>query len=81
MTMVIEERQVVAPLIAPTAAASPATAARAVTAMPNEFLSFRLGGEEYGIDILRVQEIRSYEAPTRIADAPHLIKGWSTFAE
>ena len=75
MTMVIEERQVVAPLIAPTAAASPATAARAVTAMPNEFLSFRLGGEEYGIDILRVQEIRSYEAPTRIANAPHFIKG------
>ncbi|MCO5336958.1 chemotaxis protein CheW [Delftia tsuruhatensis] len=43
--------------------------------MPNEFLSFRLGGEEYGIDILRVQEIRSYEAPTRIANAPHFIKG------
>ncbi|MCM0609388.1 MAG: chemotaxis protein CheW [Ideonella sp. WA131b] len=43
--------------------------------MPNEFLSFRLGGEEYGIDILRVQEIRSYESPTRIANAPHFIKG------
>ncbi|WP_288483220.1 chemotaxis protein CheW [uncultured Acidovorax sp.] len=43
--------------------------------MPNEFLSFRLGGEEYGIDILRVQEIRSYEAPTRIANAPHFING------
>jgi purine-binding chemotaxis protein CheW len=40
-----------------------------------EFLTFRLGGEEYGIDILRVQEIRSYEAPTRIANAPHFIKG------
>jgi purine-binding chemotaxis protein CheW len=46
-----------------------------VAAMPKEFLSFRLGGEEYGIDILRVQEIRSYEAPTRIANAPHFIKG------
>jgi purine-binding chemotaxis protein CheW len=43
--------------------------------MPSEFLSFRLGGEEYGIDILRVQEIRSYEAPTRIANAPHFVKG------
>jgi purine-binding chemotaxis protein CheW len=43
--------------------------------MPDEFLSFRLGGEEYGIDILRVQEIRSYEAPTRIASAPHYVKG------
>jgi purine-binding chemotaxis protein CheW len=40
-----------------------------------EFLTFRLGSEEYGIDILRVQEIRSYEAPTRIANAPAFIKG------
>ena len=40
-----------------------------------EYLTFRLGGEEYGIDILRVQEIRSYEQPTRIANAPHFIKG------
>jgi purine-binding chemotaxis protein CheW len=43
--------------------------------MPHEFLSFRLGGEEYGIDILRVQEIRSYEAPTRIAGSPPFVKG------
>jgi purine-binding chemotaxis protein CheW len=40
-----------------------------------EFLTFRLGGEEYGIDILRVQEIRSYEEPTRIANVPSFIKG------
>jgi purine-binding chemotaxis protein CheW len=40
-----------------------------------EYLTFRLGGEEYGIDILRVQEIRSYEEPTRIANAPAFIKG------
>jgi purine-binding chemotaxis protein CheW len=40
-----------------------------------EFLTFRLGEEEYGIDILRVQEIRSYESPTRIANAPAFIKG------
>ena len=40
-----------------------------------EFLTFRRGGEEYGIDILRVQEIRSYEEPTRIANAPSFIKG------
>ena len=43
--------------------------------MPSEFLSFRLGAEEYGVDILQVQEIRSYEAPTRIANAPDFIKG------
>jgi purine-binding chemotaxis protein CheW len=41
----------------------------------NEFLSFKLGAEEYGIDILKVQEIRSYEEPTRIANAPPFIKG------
>lgn len=40
-----------------------------------EYLSFRLGLEEYGIDILRVQEIRSYEQPTRLAHAPDFIKG------
>lgn len=43
--------------------------------LPSEFLSFRLGNEEYGIDIQRVQEIRSYEQPTRIANAPAFIKG------
>jgi purine-binding chemotaxis protein CheW len=46
-----------------------------VKAVTSEFLTFRLGAEEYGIDILRVQEIRSYEAPTRIANAPSFIKG------
>ena len=40
-----------------------------------EFLAFKLGQEEYGIDILRVQEIRSYEPPTRMANAPAYIKG------
>ncbi len=40
-----------------------------------EFLTFRLGAEEYGIDILRVQEIRSYEQPTHIANAPAFVKG------
>jgi len=41
----------------------------------NEFLTFRLGGEEYGIDILRVQEIRSFETCTHIANAPAFILG------
>jgi purine-binding chemotaxis protein CheW len=40
-----------------------------------EYLTFTLGQEEYGIDILKVQEIRGYEAPTRIANAPPFIKG------
>jgi purine-binding chemotaxis protein CheW len=40
-----------------------------------EFLAFRLGQEEYGIDILKVQEIRGYDAVTGIANAPDYIKG------
>lgn len=40
-----------------------------------EYLTFHLGKEEYGIDILKVQEIRGYEQPTRIANAPDFIKG------
>lgn len=40
-----------------------------------EALAFKLGGEEYGIDILRVQEIRGYDAVTAIANAPDFIKG------
>jgi purine-binding chemotaxis protein CheW len=41
----------------------------------DEYLTFTLGGEEYGIDILKVQEIRGYDAVTRIANAPAFIKG------
>jgi purine-binding chemotaxis protein CheW len=40
-----------------------------------EYLTFRLDQEEYGIDILKVQEIRGYEPPTRVANAPDFIKG------
>jgi purine-binding chemotaxis protein CheW len=54
----------------------PNVTASAVAAKPSgEFLSFRLGTEEYGIDILKVQEIRGYEEPTRMANAPAYIKG------
>ncbi|MCH2221131.1 MAG: chemotaxis protein CheW [Dechloromonas sp.] len=41
----------------------------------SEYLTFTLGGEEYAIDILKVQEIRGYEPPTLIANAPAFIKG------
>lgn len=40
-----------------------------------QYLTLRLGVEEYAIDILRVQEIRSYEEPTRMVNAPTFIKG------
>ena len=44
-------------------------------ATAREYLTFRLDQEEFGIDILRVQEIRGYEPPTRIANAPDFMKG------
>lgn len=51
-------------------------AARAGTyTMPTEFLAFHLGGEEYGLDIQKVQEIRGYETVTRIANAHDFVKG------
>lgn len=46
-----------------------------VGASSSEFLTFRLGAEEYGIDILRVQEIRGYDAVTPIANSPEFLKG------
>jgi len=51
-----------------------AVATKAMAA-PGEVLNLRLGAEAYGIDILRVQEIRSYEKPTRIAGAPTDVLG------
>jgi purine-binding chemotaxis protein CheW len=40
-----------------------------------EFLTFVLGNEEYGLEILKVQEIRGYDAVTKIANTPDFIKG------
>ncbi|MDA8413857.1 MAG: chemotaxis protein CheW [Desulfobacteraceae bacterium] len=45
------------------------------TNAPSEYLTFTLGNEEYGIDILKVQEIRGYDPVTHIANAPEFIKG------
>ena len=52
-----------------------ATGTAEAAAGAREYLTFRLGQEEYGIDILKVQEIRGYEPPTRISGAPPFIKG------
>ena len=40
-----------------------------------EILTFRLGDEEYGVDILQVQEIRGWEKATRIPNTPGYVKG------
>lgn len=72
MNAVVEVPEVVVP-VAPTHEAP--GQGHPGTSIPAEFLSFRVGREEYGIDILRVQEIRSYVAPTRLASAQNTVKG------
>lgn len=46
-----------------------------IAGISRELLTFTLGKEEYGIDILKVQEIRGYDAVTTIANTPEFIKG------
>lgn len=48
-----------------------------MASVPREYLAFRLGNEEYGIDILKVQEIREYEPTTKLANVPSFILGLS----
>ncbi|MDD2464565.1 MAG: chemotaxis protein CheW [Desulfobulbus sp.] len=45
------------------------------TQAASEYLTFMLATETYGIDILKVQEIRGYDTVTHIANAPEFIKG------
>ena len=52
-----------------------AIAPQNIEPITREFLSFRLGSQEYGIDILKVQEIRVCERITPIANTPETIKG------
>lgn len=72
MDSLIEER----PAAQGVAAVGTPLAASLKTPLPGgEYLSCRLGDEEYGIEILRVQEIRSFEQPTRMAGAPPHVLG------
>lgn len=43
--------------------------------MQREFLTFKLGREQFGLEILKVQEIRSYDDVTRIPNSPNFVKG------
>jgi len=60
---------------AATAVAPSHQGTNAIEAMVQEYLTFTLGEEEYGVDILKVQEIRGYDTITRMPDAPDFIKG------
>ena len=53
----------------------PTNETKAAEGNSRELLTFTLGKEEYGIDILKVQEIRGYDAVTTIANSPAFIKG------
>ena len=44
-------------------------------AQANQYLTFILGGEEYAVDILKVQEIRGWEQATHIPNAPEFVLG------
>lgn len=41
----------------------------------SQYLTFLLAGEEYGVEILRVQEIRGWEQPTDIPNTPDYVLG------
>ena len=52
-----------------------ATAENIVDADTQQFLTFKLAGEEYGVGILSVQEIRGWSAVTAIPHAPNWLLG------
>jgi purine-binding chemotaxis protein CheW len=48
---------------------------RAVRAHPGQYVSFTLGGEQYGVDVNRVQEIKGFDSVTRVPYAPAFVLG------
>ena len=61
--------------LAPSRSSFSRRAAPAPVVPTSKYLTFELAAEHYGIDILCVQEIRSYEVPTRLAHAPEFVRG------
>ncbi len=58
--------------------ATPLESTKALTqiaATSGEYLAFQLGAEDYGVNIVGIQEIRSYEQPMRIAGCPPHVRG------
>ena len=47
----------------------------ATLACPGKYLSFQLGGEEYGVEILKVQEINGITEVTRVPRTPPFVRG------
>lgn len=51
------------------------SAARQMEGTGNQFLTFLLDSEEYGVDILRVQEIKGWDRVTPIPNTAHYVLG------
>lgn len=41
----------------------------------DQYLTFELAGQYYGVEILRVQEIKGWEPPTRLPHSPDYVQG------
>jgi purine-binding chemotaxis protein CheW len=57
-------------VIAAKSAATPVPASHA-----EQYLTFQLAGQTYGVEILRVQEIKGWEKPTRLPHSPEHVQG------
>ena len=57
------------------ATAAPAVRSSASAATAEQYLTFQLAGQSYGVEILRVQEIKGWEKPTRLPHAPEHVQG------
>ncbi|HEY3730292.1 MAG TPA: chemotaxis protein CheW [Steroidobacteraceae bacterium] len=57
------------------AAAANAIRNTAISATAEQYLTFQLSGQTYGVEILRVQEIKGWEKPTRLPHSPEHVQG------
>jgi purine-binding chemotaxis protein CheW len=71
----MQDIEVLERTLAPAVQAHTAPAKHASRQGQSELLSFRLGAEEYAVDLLCVQEIRSFQQPTHIAGAADQVLG------
>jgi purine-binding chemotaxis protein CheW len=55
--------------------AAKATGKPVVAATAEQYLTFQLAGQTYGVEILRVQEIKGWEKPTRLPHSPEHVQG------
>jgi purine-binding chemotaxis protein CheW len=46
-----------------------------IAATSEQYLTFQLAGQTYGVEILRVQEIKGWEKPTRLPHSPEHVQG------